>query len=43
MQEVEKLERVFEETIGYPDAKIRQKLAAEMQVSESKIQVKYSP
>lgn len=39
MQEVKKLERMFEETIGYPDTKTRRKLATEMQVSESKIQV----
>ena len=39
MQEVKKLERFFEDTIGYPDTKTRRKLATEMQVSESKIQV----
>ena len=40
MQEVDRLEHVFEETIGYPDTKSRRKLATEMQVSESKIQVR---
>jgi len=39
MQEVKKLERFFEDTIGYPDTKTRRKLATEMQVSESKIQI----
>ena len=40
MQEVNQLEKLFEETIGYPDTNTRRKMATEMQVSESKIQVR---